>query len=394
MPAPRHLEAVFDHICGRSTVADQLRGAAPRSQFAPLRGESPAMFEAWRGVWKAMGLGEWQGAAGWEADAYSLLHSHFSLLCALFAAHGGGGPLETIDGARLPRVGWRRLLGRLSLDADAGPLGDATGAPLSVAAAIQAIVYLSLPPARRPPLSQIPNLLADVPKSDPFDAPAARRRRTTVVPGGRHEVLRTKVGAGGEEGGVGLPACLATLLDGHAAALRPIAARAEARVRLMGDGDTQLVLLAHLEYLSAIFAHGSTPLLLVGGRYARDPGARLSCDRFVQLLREHKLFGEVTCRRPGRRRRREGHLRIALDESAARAAFAAAASRTAASPALTRSRSTNSSRPRGLAEVRYADVRQMNSAQRLEERCRCSARRRRPRRRRANRRTSRRAAPS
>ena len=181
MPAPRRLEAVFDHICGRSTVADQLRGAAPRSQFAPLRGESPAMFEAWRGVWKAMGLGEWQGAAGWEADAYSLLHSHFALLCALFAAHGGGGPLETIDGARLPRVGWRRLLGRLSLDADAGPLGDAAGAPLSVAAAIQAIVYLSLPPARRPPLSQIPNLLADVPKADPFDAPAARRRRTTVA---------------------------------------------------------------------------------------------------------------------------------------------------------------------------------------------------------------------
>ena len=30
-----------------------------------------------------------------------------------------------IDGARLPRVGWRRLLGRFSLDADAGPLGDA-----------------------------------------------------------------------------------------------------------------------------------------------------------------------------------------------------------------------------------------------------------------------------
>ena len=72
---------------------------------------------------------------------------------------------------------------------------------------------------RRPPLSQIPNLLADA-QTDPFDAPAARRRRTTVA-GGRHEVLRTKVGAGGEEGGVGLLACLATLLDGHAAALRP-----------------------------------------------------------------------------------------------------------------------------------------------------------------------------
>ena len=137
----------------------------------------------------------------------------------------------------------------------------------------------------------------------------------------------------------------------------------------MGDGGTQIVLLAHLEYLSAIFAHGSTPLLLVGGRYARDPGARLSCDRFVQLLREHKLFGEVTVPPPkGAVGSGKVALRIALDESAARAAFAAAASPESGrlSGFDTISFDEFVEALAGCAEVRYADVRQMNSAQRLE----------------------------
>ena len=368
MPAPRRLEAVFDHICGRSTVADQLRGAAPRSQFAPLRGESPAMFEAWRAVWKAMGLGEWQGAAGWEADAYSLLHSHFSLLCALFAAHGGGGPLESLDGARLPRVGWRRLLGRLSLDADAGPLGDATGAPLSIAAAIQAIVYLSLPPARRPPLSQIPNLLADVPKADPFDAPAAAAP-TTVVPGGRHEVLRTKVGAGGEEGGVGLPACL-----GYAAR-RPRCGAASDRRSRRGAGPAD----GRRRHPDRPVGPPRVPVgdlrarldaAPAGGREVREGTlARASPATASFSLREHKLFGEVTVPPPkGAVGSGKVALRIALDESAARAAFAAAASPETGrlSGFDTISFDEFVEALAGCAEVRYADVRQMNSAQRLE----------------------------
>lgn len=323
------------------------------------------MFEAWRGCWASLRLSHWPGAAQWERAAHEGMHPHFGALAKLYASCGGGGSLDSLQGARLPRDGWTRLSSMLQLDrslADqiAASAYATPGAGMSLADVMQSLLFATLPAANRPELNSVAwrgRASGGGGASGGGEGGGGGPRGVRGAPGARNRAR----GAGGgpisvEQVGIGqwLGRVLPQLAKGGQ--------RCEVRVRLMADERMQLAVMGHLEHLRALF--GRYTGVGAQSNLARQTHQRLRLAGFLLFLREHRMIGATTVPRcPGLTKA----AKVSLSELDATAAFCAASNIGGRlHPAYTASLGAFAEAVVGCALSRYGGVALMSGVQAVE----------------------------